>query len=261
MVRHGGVRLGAIVFSLLMSGCAASRTFQPEVDVFPFDEGALVCEQVNHRRPNIMSFRSLAESTVTAGNETISFRYVIVGRDPDQLRIDLLPTEGAFTLGMLVSRDGTTRVLNTQDKTFSESSDSSALIEQFLGLRGFSPTIIEALVTGIAPQFDCSDVRVYRERKGETIIYSVADRVAWVIADDSGRVNSFDVLSPDSDVVQVAGALYYSGNQTPASMSLSVVDPHEAHGVLLFKKVNLNTTIADEIFDVPVPPSFSRVDG
>jgi outer membrane lipoprotein-sorting protein len=255
-----GVLLAGCVVAALLSGCAAARVFQPEAAELPFDEGALACENLNHQRPNITSFRSSAESTVTAGGESISFRYVIVSREPDSLRIDLLPTEGAFTLGLLVAQGGVTRVLNAQEKTFIESRDSSALIERFLGIRGFSPALVEAVVTGIPPELDCSRVAIFRENGGGLTVLSERDRVAFTIAEDTGRLTSFEVLAADSNDVIVTGSLYYSGGQGPSSMSLSIYEPHEAQGILLFKKVSLNPEISDEVFSVRVPDTYTRED-
>lgn len=260
MAIHTFATRAVIVAAALLSGCSAARVFQPDAAELPFDEGALVCEQLNHLRPNIVSFRSSAESTVTAGGESLSFRYVIVAREPDSLRIDLLPTEGAFTLGMLVSQGGMTRVLNAQEKTFIESGDSAALIERFLGIRGFSPALVEAVVTGIPPELDCSRIGIFRESSGQVTVLSERDRVAYTIAADTGRLKAFEVLAADSTDVLVAGTLYYSGGQGPSSMSLSIFEPHEAQGILLFRKIALNAEIANDIFDVRVPETYTRED-
>ena len=248
----------ALALGLLCSGCAASHMFEPETLALSRLQGSGLCEEVNSARPSIAAFRSLAESTVTSGRQSISFRYVIVGREPDKMRIDLLPTEGAFTLGILVSDGEHIRVINSQEKTYQESTNKAALLEEFLGIRGASPSLVQALVTGVPPQFDCDAVTVYEEPNGSRVVVDTRDRVAWTIRRDTGKLTGFHVLSPDDDSAVAEGALYYAGGKSPSSMSLSVFEPHEAHAVLLFKKIILDPIIADEVFAVEIPASYAR---
>lgn len=250
----------ALCVTVVCAGCSASHVFQPEDPPLAESAAQGICQDVNAKRPDVTSFRIMAESTVTAGRESASFRYVIVARDPDDMRIDLLPVEGAFTLGMLIAQGDEVTVLNTQDKTYKRSKDKSAIFEEFLGLRGVSSPVIRGIVTGIPPVFDCERVSVFEGPRESVVLLDRDGRVAWRVDSETGRVRAFDILGTDDDSIQVAGTLYYSTAGNPASMSLDVYQPHEAHGILLFKRMTLNPVLADEIFLVPIPASYQAED-
>ncbi len=261
MLKSRPLPLFLCLVALMVSGCAARPPFEPETAPLVGPNAVGACETINAQRPAVTSFRSMAESTVTSGRSSVSFRYVIVARNPDSLRIDLLPPEGAFTLGMLIAQGSDVRVINTQEKTYSrQSGDAAAALEQFLGLRGISPKVVEGLVTGVPPLFDCSQAVAFEEPNGTTIVIDERDRVAWTVSTEGARVRAFHVLERQEDSVRMEGMLYYSRGQSPSSMSLSVFDPREAHGVVLFKRITLNPPIADEVFEVSVPESYARVE-
>ena len=117
---------------IFAAGCSVAPAFQPEATPLTYEESMAHCEQLNQERPAIESLRSLAESTISHSGDSISFRYVIVTREPKDLRIDLLPMEGAFTLGLLVTQGEQILLLNTQDKTYLETEDRAAVLEREL---------------------------------------------------------------------------------------------------------------------------------
>ena len=82
--------------------------------------------------------------------------------------------------------------------------------------------------------------------------------MAWDLAGNTGRVSAFYILNNEHDTIGAQGALYYSGNASPSSMSLALYQPLEAQGIMLFKKVVINPVIADEIFTIAVPGDYSE---
>ena len=243
---------------IFAAGCSVAPAFQPEATPLTYEESMAHCEQLNQERPAIESLRSLAESTISHSGDSISFRYVIVTREPKDLRIDLLPMEGAFTLGLLVTQGEHILLLNTQDKTYLETEDRAAVLERFLGIRGITREMIIAIVSGIAPHFDCSQVEILQGQDGESVAIDRVQHVAWDLAGNTGRVSAFYILNNEHDTIESQGALYYSGNASPSSMSLALYQPLEAQGIMLFKKVVINPVIADEIFTIAVPGDYSE---
>ncbi len=242
------------------TGCSAAHVFEPVSPPLSRADSTTLCEEMNAARPNVSSFRSLSESTVSARGESLSFRYAIAGRQPDSLRIDLLPNEGAFTLGMLVVHGGEVQAINVQEKTVERSPNAAAATERFLGLSGITPELVQALVTGIPPVLACNDTRAYEEGRGDVTFLDNSARVAYTVSSGTPQVKKFAILSADDNSVVAEGSLYYTSSNSPASMSLMVHEPHEATGVFLFKKITLNPIIADEIFEVQVPEDYSQVE-
>ena len=259
MPREMLLRAVVAVFAVAGTGCSATHLFEPPSAPLSRGESAALCEEMNAARPSVSSFRSLAESTVSARGESLSFRYAIAGRRPDSLRIDLLPNEGAFTLGMLIVHNGEVQAINVQEKTVERSPNPAAATERFLGVTGITPELVQALVTGVPPVLSCSDTKAYEEGRGDVTFLDNFARIAYTVSSGTPQVKKFAILSPDDNAVVAEGSLYYTRADSPASMSLVVHEPYEATGVFLFKKITLNPEIADEIFQVQVPEDYSQV--
>jgi hypothetical protein len=78
-------------------------------------EGANVCQDLVKRSRAVNSLSALVEATVSRSGESASLRYAVLSRNPDRLRIDMLPTEGALTLGILTAREGRAVLLDAQE--------------------------------------------------------------------------------------------------------------------------------------------------
>ena len=159
---------------------------------------------------------------------------------------------------MLIMHGGEIQSINVQEKTFKRSAGSSTALEEFLGMRGASPEVIQALATGVAPLFECGRVRLYEEGRGDVTVLDPAARVAYTITSGTPHVKRFSILSAEDESILVEGSLYYSRAESPASMSLAVHEPHETTGVFLFKKITVNPVIDESVFAVAVPPGYEE---
>lgn len=252
---------GVTVMTLfsLMTGCFRP-SFEPEGAVVPQPSSRQLCADLNTKRKPIESVRVLADATISSVAERASFRYVVVSQEPSNFRVDVLPLNGAFTLGLLVAHEGKALWLNSQERTYSEDRDERRLVAEYLGLRGVSRETAVALMTGVLPKLSCPDVTVYEAEDGDKIIVDQRAHVAWRLNGATSEIMSARVLDPKGDVVEMEASVAPSEGKDPRSLALEIFSPGRAHVDLSLTKVVLNPTLSERLFEVTPPANYTLVE-
>lgn len=215
-----------------------------------------ICRSLVAKRQSVRSARALVNATVRAGSDVASLRYAIVTKEPGRMRIDLLPLEGAYTLGLLVvNRDGAT-LIDATNQTFARESDAEKLTREFFGLPGLTPEVVLALVTGQLPVLSCSSSQVFKGA-GTVMIRDRESRLVWEVASDSSRITSAHILSQSGERVE-ALVTVRGGDAGFPTLDFSVFSPATASAEMLVRKLTINKDIPDELFTVAVPSGYSR---
>lgn len=243
----------------VLTGCFRP-SFQPEGALVPTSSSQQVCAELNRSRGQVRSVRVLADATISSVAERASFRYVVVSQEPSSFRVDVLPLNGAFTLGLLVSHEGRAMWLNSQERTYSEDRDERRLVAEYLGLRGVSRETVVALMTGVLPKLSCPDVTVYEVANGDRILVDQRARVAWHVAGPSSEIISAQVLDPKGDAVEMEAVVARPQGGAPKTLALEIFAPARAHVDLALTKVVLNPTISERLFEVKPPSHYTLVD-
>jgi hypothetical protein len=171
----------------------------------------------------------------------------------------MLPLEGAFTLGILVVKDGRTVLLDAQEKTYSTASDEAQLLEAFLGLEGVTRSVIVGLVTGVLPPIDCSSARVYRESDGSVSIVDGSSQVVWHLSTQTVLVKGVHILDRSGRRVQISAEREaLQGSAGLVNVRLSIYRPLEAQAEMLVKKLSIDPPLSESLFAVAIPPSYSQ---
>jgi hypothetical protein len=201
----------------------------------------------------------LADASFQRGDEKYSFRYVIALKEPDKLRIDILPTEGAFTLGMLVSSGTGATVIDTQNKTYSTADNVDLLVSRFLGIEGLTRSTIVGLVSGTLPPIDCSKVRVYSGNDA-ALVYDEDRHTVWAVHPDSGQLSSVQVLDEEGSRVQVECSFPIGESEAANLIELRVYEPVRLGGTLAITRPVVPKPMSDALFQVKIPPSYTQAD-
>jgi hypothetical protein len=253
--RVSSVFMGLVTMPLMLVGCATAPMFKPTGVA---SAGIEACQRIVAGRTELSSIRALIEATLhPSRSESVSFRYGVVSKEPGRLRIDVLPLEGAYTLGMIVVRPGGATVIDTQQQIYSEATDADDLLQRFLGLRGLTPSVVQALVTRQVPKLRCEEVAVY---SSENSTYTLVDRrhhVAWEIDDTSGLVQAVQLLDVDNERVEARAEIRATPQQSP-EIHLAVFVPVSTSADMVVRKLSLNSPVTDELFDIPIPRGYRR---
>jgi hypothetical protein len=216
-----------------------------------------ICHSLVAKRQSVRSARALVNATVRAGNDVASLRYAIVAKEPGRMRIDLLPLEGAYTLGLLVvTREGAT-LIDTTNQTFAKEMDAEKLTREFVGLPGLTPEVVVALVTGQLPALSCSSSEVFRGKDGQVMIRDRGSRIVWEVVSDSSAIKSAHILSQSGERVEALVGIR-DGEVGFPTVDFSVFSPATASAEMIVRKLTINKEIPDDLFNVAVPSGYSR---
>lgn len=244
------------VVSLVFSGCVRAPVFAPGEHINAASSQAL-CGSLNAAREGAVSFRALLDATVRGpGSDAASFRYAIVGKADDKLRIDVLPSEGAYTLALITVRGGDALFLNTQEKRALEGCSVEQALEKLLGFNGMTPAAVKGLVLGQTPALDCRSVTVYRSDNSRVIFLDPVAHIAWEVDADSSELQRAHFLSENGQaVLAIAERGERSGVRT---VDFTIYKPVSATAQMQIRKLVPNPDIAESAFSVPVPPGYER---
>jgi hypothetical protein len=248
-----------IVSSVSLVGCFRP-SFQPGEMALPQPTAREMCVDVNKRRTSTESLRVLADATISSGSDRASFRYVILSREPSSFRVDVLPVNGAFTLGLLVAHEGKAVWLNAQEKTYSEGKDEKKLVAEHLGLRGVSRETAVALMTGVVPQLSCPNVRVYNVTGGDRLFVDDTTHVAWRVRGGSTEIVSVQILDARGSAVEVEGDISSPVGGAPRVVTLTVFSPARARVDMSLTRVVFNPSLGEQLFEVQPPHDYARID-
>ncbi len=203
------------------------------------------------------SFRTLLEATVNSSRgEQLSFRYAIVGKDPEMLRIDVLPGEGAYTLALITVRGGDAVFIDPQAKRVTYGCSVKQVLEKLLGLRGMTPAAIKAIVVGSAPPMECSRVVANRLAQQRFLFVDSNDQVAWELDAETGELYRIHFLSSSGESVTAVAARQTRGSDS--FVVVSVYDPIEATAEMRIARFTKNPEVADATFSVVAPSGYER---
>lgn len=243
--------VGAVSWGL--AGCARAPRFTPGA-ALAADDSQLLCTSLNASRELLVSFRTLLDATVNGpGGESASFRYAIVGKSDEKMRIDVLPHEGAYTLALITVQGSKALFLDPQAKRVTQGCSVKEVLEKFLGLQGMTPAAVQALVLGRPPALECGRVTAHRPTVGGVVFVDLADQIAWEIDEDSGALRKAHFLDSKGATVTAVAVREEGG-----VIVVSVYKPVGATAEMRIVKLSKNPDVSDSTFDVAVPTGYER---
>ncbi|MFO0416372.1 MAG: hypothetical protein ACK5Y6_03700 [Pseudomonadota bacterium] len=252
------VARSAVILALLgASGCFTVPRFEPLGALEERSAGVAACGNLRAALVGEPPFRALLNTTLDAPDgESYSFRYAVVGNDSGDLRVDLLPNEGAFTLGLITIRGDQALLIDSQRRVFSRGCGSEALFERFFGLEGINAGLIRALVTGVVPALNCQSVKVYRSSAGDLTLLDPVRHHAWRVSERSGELLGVNLLDDKDSRIRVSAERVSLDGQR--GIKITVYKPAHAEALMSVSRFNPKPNLTPELFEVSVPGDYQR---
>ncbi len=126
----------------------------------------------------VRSFRALSRTRVEHGEDRTTLRQVMVFASAGKFRIEALPTNGAYTLNLIVADSGRLLALDPEEKTARQAPLNSGLLRKVLHIPLNEADLMPLIAGRIPLRFLENEGAVYRE-PGSNRLY---------LADSAGKV-------------------------------------------------------------------------
>lgn len=189
--------------ALLTSSCARAGYVGPYKAVgtalAPAQASQLVNSATTTNLPD--SFRALYRANIKVSGHELSLRYGIVFKQPDNFRLDVLPTNAAYTLANITERKGQVRYFE-RDKGTTQLFDSSrAVLEREFHLPLSSLEVVALLNGKVALD--------QQKLSADWNCYASLDRIEcnslsahkFLTLSNDGRLNSYQLRNQSNDTV------------------------------------------------------------
>lgn len=247
----------ALVALLFATGCFRP-SFAPQGVMRPASEASALCQKIASQGQRVDSLRVLADATITHGSEVVSFRYVVLSKEPSKFRVDVLPSQGAFTLGLLVAGEHGAVWMNPQENTFVRAPDEASLVGEYLGLPGVSRETAVALMTGVLSASACNEVRLFEMENKDLLFVNDSSHTAWRVEGDSPKLREVQILDSDGTSVDVRATYGEFVGARPSRINLDVYSPANAQVSLSIIKSVVNPTLNEQLFTVEPPVGYQE---
>ncbi len=252
------MRIFILVLLVLISGCHRLPHFERPSEANRSSDSEAECQEVTRALPTLNSFRVLANTTVIHDGSATSFRYVVIAKEADKFRIDLLLEGGSYTIGMLVVDGSDATLLDSQQKTFTRSSNEQQLVKSFLGLDGITRPAVLGLLSGYLPRLPCEGIQLYHQ--DDTIVFEDSLRsLVWYFDRREQQVVRLLGLNEEQNRVVFDGKRVATDVTGKVIVALEVYSPAHVSVALELERVGVNVAVADDLFEVHIPSNFRDV--
>ncbi|MBX7144553.1 MAG: DUF4292 domain-containing protein [Oligoflexia bacterium] len=252
------ILIASLWFALV--ACAPIAVWRPQGH---FVESATVRsyqEAIRTSNPDIPFGRLLYRAKLTHGHEVLGFRYALVFQGNSRVRLETLPVNGAYALALLAYNNGQVMLLDTQAKTFAESSDTRAAIVRALHV----PLDIGDLLHVVSGRLPLSlrKADVTGGQRGEGLLLVAADGLTRAEVDTvASRLRAIQFIDQFRDYpaleVQFGEFTDLQQASIPRHVTFHLLSD-DATLELELVGSNLEATPKDGLFQVQIPADYSR---
>jgi len=262
------VAIFLIVFATL-SGCFNIPPPSIVVSGVPLSSDGVkeLCIRINQRAGEIENLRALYNVNLVHALGKDYFRYAVVAKAPDALRVDLLPTQGAFSLGIFSANASGAQMIDIPNKQVVISTNPDQMIQKLFGDLSVGKDDVMALLTGRVPSSTCSlespPVVNFDPTLGRYFLESYRGigkiKEIWEINSQSALLEGLLVYDRSGDNAGVEGRVDNLG-EMDLPQHIGVVEfGTGAKADLDRKQAKVNTELKEALFDIQIPEGFEVV--
>lgn len=205
--------------------------------------------------PPVLSLRALVRVSAESGEGRQNFRYVILLREPDFVRIDLLPVDSGFTLAKFIANGDQALFIDVAEKTYTRSSNIQAMLRRKLTLP-LSFDDLRTLFSARISARDCasfSDVRYGQENN----LQLIANHRYFNLGKDDGLLRNYEIFSAFNEKRELSANFLEFNQNKPSKIELELAQ-YQLKAELQIKSLELNVDLHDRFFEMQVPQGYSE---
>ncbi len=262
------IKLLSLLLLLLLAGCPGKhlyRSWRQSELLNPTQAN----EDIKHFQDSwesIDTYKALARVKLDSPRGGQDFRQAFLFAKPDRFRLEFLPVNGVYTLGLFVAKSKIALYLDPGEKTFKQGPVTRHAVASVLRIPAELDDV-KAYLLGLVPTRFLGSYRsyskpsIYQGENAKECILVVGDGeyIAWYNCAKK-VIQRFELHDAFNEKVILSGSyrdfIRISDQLVPSRVLVEL--PRDNSSVnFTFTSQNINQSIRDELFDVPVPSDFS----
>lgn len=208
---------------------------------------------LRERVESIGTIRGLLRASVTRNDERYRYRYAFAFKRPDNLRLDVLPLNSAYPLGIFVASTENQVLLEVPKKKAVKSRGYGNLLEQVTGLP-LPGKDFPWLLLGLFPP--TTDFELYRDDTG-LILLSDNRRYMATYAGAPLRMQLLEIRDPFQEQLHAVIRYEYVDEKAEFPGKLIMTFPqHSAEGEIRYTSFDINVALAESLFEIDIPKDY-----
>jgi hypothetical protein len=184
-----------------------------------------------------------------------------VEKDWDYLRVDSLPVQSSYTLGIIVSTPQGAFALDVRNKAYVRSTSERAVVEQVWSGFSLSRAELLGMLTGRVQSTTCRDAIVMQpdDGKGGYLLSELSSESLWDIGPDL-TVRRAVIRGDRSPAFPLYVTLHRTDEKDPTPTTIKITSPStEVTLDLLVQRVKVNEPVRQETFEPAIPSDYRHV--
>jgi hypothetical protein len=158
-----------VVCILSLSACVSRAAWKPLPIALQSSEAVQVLQQLGRQSAELRHAKILYNALIKRGDEVASLRYAIIFEKPQRLRVEVLPLNGFYSLGLFAVSELGSVMLDPSERVATQSNNPQALLARYFYLP-LSPAALMHLVAGtLSPETLASGLEVRRSNQGDLV--------------------------------------------------------------------------------------------
>ncbi|NDC38654.1 MAG: DUF4292 domain-containing protein [Proteobacteria bacterium] len=255
--------LTVLILAFVCMGCARVPRPTLATERISAEAKELILAGLREQDASVQSFRGLARGVLDDGGQRSIVRYVLLFKRPDNLRIEALPSTGAYTLSVLAANASGVVMLDPVQRRGYQSSDLGHALKSALRiplpLRDLMPYLLGVFPeSALARQLD-----MRRSNAGIQIV--AGDFEGYWLLDETGtRLKQVELrrVPHGRPVLRIEYSSYIQTQGWRYPQQLRIEVPGESLvATISFRSAELNPKLLDDSFTLSIPAEFSMYSG
>lgn len=249
---------------LAASGCTAHKSVGPQYTLISeVEQGKIIDSLLSRRDATPTSFRALYRAVVYEDKTKSVLRYAIIIKKPNNLRLDVLPVGGVYTLGLFATSNGEAVALDPGNKRAMKSRDTNRAIRTILGLP-LSAQELAAVALGTFPAMLSAPELEVVNGDGEVVVQTQDGLTNWQVDSANLNLNSIEIrrrINQDPIALVHFQSYLRDGNLTLPQTMVLAIPSRDLRLELTLVTHDINPDVSDDKFKIAIPDDYSIWEG
>ena len=256
------LKITLLIIAITLSGCWGRVNPPPVFGGIEF-EGSIrqaYLEELRGRTFLAQSFKALYRVKMISSQGSFSQRYVVLLKRPEQIKLDILPVNGAYTIASFSVKDGISTFVSPPERYALVTKDFASVIDSALGFYLHPKDLMGILLGSVestSSEEFMTQAKFYKDSDYSWLVYS--DLEYWMFDGKTKDLAFVHLRNPDNwnvkFEVEYNDYIDQGGARIPKNILIKIPDEETIIEAKL-TSAGVNLEIPDDKFRVNIPIDF-----